>query len=56
MLGKIWKKILLLIVLIACLFNIVNKLVSKPSLKRELLSSAQYMEEIKENENKDENK
>lgn len=52
MLGKIWKKVLLLIVLIACLFNIVNKLVKKPSLKTELLSSAQYMEEIKEKENK----
>ena len=44
MIAKIWKKILLLILVIACLFNIVNKLVHKASLEQELESSAQYIQ------------
>lgn len=47
MLAKIWKKLLLVIVLIACLFNIVNKFVSKKSLREELKASAKYMENLK---------
>ena len=43
MLAKIWKKICLVILIIACLFNIVSKLVKRVSLNEELLSSAQYM-------------
>lgn len=51
MIAKIWKKLLLFILLIACLFNIVIKLVNKNSLENELQSSAQYIEEQKvENE------
>ena len=45
MLAKIWKKMLLAILIIACLFNVVSKLVNKVSLNKELLSSAQYMYE-----------
>ena len=45
MLAKIWKKVLLAILIIACLFNIVSKLVNKVSLNKELVSSAQYMYE-----------
>ncbi len=45
MIAKIWKKILLFILIIACLFNIVNKLVHKASLDKELESSAQYIQE-----------
>ena len=45
MLAKIWKKICLAILIIACLFNIVNKLVHKSSLKEELQSSAEYIQE-----------
>ena len=51
MVAKIWKKILLFILIVACLFNIVIKLVKRNSLKQELLSSAQYMQEQQEKEN-----
>lgn len=47
MIAKIWKKVLLFILLIACLFNIVIKIVNKNSLNNELRSSAQYVEELK---------
>lgn len=47
MIAKIWKKLLLLILIIACLFNIVNKLVKKNSLKEELQSSSEYIQEQK---------
>ena len=43
MLAKIWKKVCLAILIIACLFNIVSKLVNRISLNKELVSSAQYM-------------
>ena len=52
MVAKIWKKVLLFILLIACLFNVVIKLVRKTSLKQELLSSAQYMQQVQEEEKK----
>lgn len=45
MIAKVWKKVLLFVLIIACLFNIVNKLVHKASLERELESSAQYIQE-----------
>ncbi len=45
MLAKIWKKICIAILIIACLFNIVSKLVNKISFNTEILSSAQYMYE-----------
>lgn len=45
MIAKVWKKVLLFILIIACLFNIINKLVHKASLERELESSAQYIQE-----------
>ena len=45
MIAKIWKKILLFVLIIACLFNIVNKLVNKASLEQELESSAQYVQQ-----------
>ena len=49
MLSKNWKKIGMLILIIACIFNIMGKLVNKLSLNKEMLYSAQYM-------NKQENK
>lgn len=52
MIAKIWKKLLLFILLIACLFNIVIKIVNKSSLKQELQSSAQYIETQQQKENK----
>lgn len=47
MVAKLWKKVLFLILIIACLFNIVNKLVHKSSLEKELQSSVQYVQEQK---------
>ena len=47
MVAKLWKKVLFVILIIACLFNIVNKLVHKASLKEELQSSADYIQEQK---------
>lgn len=43
MLKKYWKKIGMLILIIACVFNIMNKLVNKLSLNKEMLQSAQYI-------------
>ncbi len=55
MLSKIWKKICIFILIIACLFNIVFKLVGKISFNKEAVESAKYMletrEYIKDNEN-----
>lgn len=50
MLKKYWKKIGLLILIIACVFNVMNKLVHKLSLNKEMLQSAQYIFS-QENEN-----
>lgn len=43
MLKKYWKKIGMLILIIACVFNVMNKLVHKLSLNKEMLQSAQYI-------------
>lgn len=43
MIARIWKKAGLIILIIACLFNIVNKLVTKTSLLEELRETAQYV-------------
>ena len=52
MLKKYWKKIGMLILIIACVFNIMNKLVHKLSLNKEMLQSAQYIfSEEQENQN-----
>ena len=51
MLAKYWKKIGLLVLIIACVFNVMSKLVNKLSLDKEMLSSAQFMYE-QQNENK----
>ena len=45
MLAKIWKKLLLFVLIIACLFNIINKLVHKSSMKQEVEASAEYIEQ-----------
>lgn len=52
MLAKYWKKILMLILIIACVFNIMSKLVNKLSIEKEMLTSAEYMYEEQKNENK----
>ena len=43
MLKKYWKKIGMLILIIACVFNVMNKFVHKLSLNKEMLQSAQYI-------------
>ena len=43
MLKKYWKNIGMLILVIACVFNIMNKLVHKLSLNKEMVQSAQYI-------------
>ena len=49
MLAKYWKKIGMLILIIACVFNIMSKLVNKISINKEMLYSAVYMQEHQEN-------
>ena len=55
MLAKYWKKIGMLILIIACVFNVMGKLVNKLSLNSEMLSSAQYVYKQKKNETNNEN-
>ena len=43
MLSKYWKKIGMLILIIACVFNIMSKLVNKISLNKEMIYSAEFM-------------
>ncbi len=43
MVARIWKKVGLFILIVACLFNIVFKLVNKLPFFEELRTSAQYM-------------
>ena len=50
MLAKYWKKIGMVILIVACVFNIMNKLVHKLSLNSEMLSSAQYIYDQQQNE------
>lgn len=53
MLAKIWKKLGIFILIVACIFNIMLKLVEKVSLNRQIESSVKYMqEEYEEMENK----
>ena len=53
MLKKYWKKIGMLILIIACVFNVMNKLVHKVWLNKEILQSAQYIFDEQKNENKE---
>lgn len=43
MLKRYWKRIGMLILIIACVFNVMGKLVNKLSLNKEMLESAQYV-------------
>ncbi|MCI8273372.1 MAG: hypothetical protein HFJ55_04750 [Clostridia bacterium] len=53
MLARYWKKIGLFIVIVACIFNIMNKFIHKLSLNDELESSATYMTNQEQNKNLD---
>lgn len=50
MLAKYWKRIGMIILIVACVFNIMGKLVNKLSLNKEMLYSAQYMDQEEKNE------
>lgn len=52
MLAKNWKRIGMLILIIACLFNIVSKLVSKIPYIDQLSQSAQYVSNQEQEEKK----
>ena len=50
MLKRNWKKIGMIILIVACIFNVMGKLVNKLSLNKEMLYSAQYMYDEQQNE------
>ena len=50
MIKKHWKRIGLLILIVACIFNVMGKLIHKLSLNKEMLYSAEYMYEEQQNE------
>ena len=51
MAARLWKKILFIILVVACLFNIVSKLVKKIPFMDELKASAEYITEQDNKEN-----
>lgn len=57
MLAKIWKKALLIICILACLFNIISKLVNRTSLELQLdsVKNGVSLTEIFNSTNTDEN-
>lgn len=50
MLAKYWKKIGIFILIIACIFNIMMKLVKKVSINIEIDESVKYMQEQQKEE------
>lgn len=50
MLKRNWKRIGMIILIVACIFNVMGKLIHKLSLNKEMLYSAQYMQEEQQNE------
>lgn len=50
MLKRNWKRIGMLILIIACIFNVMGKLIHKLSLQKEMLYSAEYMYQEQQNE------
>ena len=55
MLAKYWKKIGLLILIIACVFNVMSKLVHKLSFNTEMISSAIYVQQHEEEQKTQDN-
>ena len=43
MIAKYWRKIGLIILVFACLFNIVSKIVKRTTIKQKLIDTAQYI-------------
>jgi sortase (surface protein transpeptidase) len=53
MLAKYWKKICILILIIACIFNIMTKLIKAKSLEQDLKETVELNQKL-ESENKEE--
>ena len=51
MLQKNWKRIGMIILIVACIFNVMGKLINKLSLNKEMLYSAEYMQEQQNEQN-----
>lgn len=45
MLGKVWKKVLFFVLIVACVFNVMIKLIKRTSLKSEIESTVKYVKE-----------
>lgn len=56
MLARFWKKIGLFILIVACIFNVMNKFIRKLSLEDELEASATYVQQENVDEDKNLNK
>ena len=41
--GKVLRRIVLILLVIACLFNIVSKIVKRTPIKEQLIQTAQYV-------------
>ncbi len=54
MLAKIWKKLLMAICIIACIYNVMHKLVSRTSLEEQLKSVQEQTSLIDNNQNEKE--
>ena len=50
MIAKVWKKVLLIIVVVACLFNVVAKLATKISFAEEIDAVVSYVKTIENKE------
>lgn len=51
MLGKVWKKVLFFVLIVACVFNVMIKLIKRTPLKNEIESTIEYIKGNKVVEN-----
>lgn len=49
MLARYWKKIGLFILIVACVFNVMGKIMTKVSLDNELNATVEYTNNLEEN-------
>ena len=56
MLSKYWKKIGMIIVIVACVFNVMIKLINKLSMDKEMVASEQYVQDNPNEHQKNEHK
>ena len=54
MIAKIWQKLGIFILIVACIFNIMVKIVTKISLQQELSSAASSFREAEKQDKKNE--